>query len=197
MLLVKKLQVNYHKFTTHRVWLWKEKISELLSYRRFDGRFKTSTLIAAFKNFSYLTDTVIFHVTKQCRIQTFSGHTVILKLRIGQFGDTQKHPVVAAEGPKIFNFQCVLEGYFCLLKKFLFLSIYRSYFIQFLRETYNRKSVRTFLAAFFGHSYRSNGTKIHLDVALQNVILIKIFLKYSNEMNTKKTMYNLNTKFFL
>ena len=49
MLLIKKLQAT--KFPTHRVWFWKEKISELLRYLGFDRRFKTSTLIAAFKTF--------------------------------------------------------------------------------------------------------------------------------------------------
>ena len=43
-----------------------------------------------------------------------------------------------------------------------------------------------FWTHFFGRSYRSNGSKIHLDVALPNVILKKIFLKYFNEMNNKK-----------
>ena len=39
----------------------------------------------------------------QYRIQTFIGHTVFLKLRIGQFSDTQKPPIVVAECPKIFD----------------------------------------------------------------------------------------------
>ena len=56
------------------------------------------------------------------------------------------------------------EEYVCLLKRFLFLSIRRQCFIQFLRETDMEKVLQELLwVAFFGHPYNLNGTKIHLD----------------------------------
>ena len=57
----------------------------------------------------------------------------------------------------------------CVLKMFLFLSIRRLYFIQFLREIYMEKVIQElFSAPFFGCPYRYNGTKIHLDAARLN-----------------------------
>ena len=54
----------------------------------------------------------------------------------------------------------------CLLKRFLFSSIHRLFHLAF-SEIYMEKNVtRTFLGAFFGCMYHSNGTKIHLDAAL-------------------------------
>ena len=53
----------------------------------------------------------------QCHIQTFFGHTVFLKLRIGWFSDAQNSPIVVAEGPKIFNVQCICGGIFVSLGK--------------------------------------------------------------------------------
>ena len=57
----------------------------------------------------------------QCRIQTFYGHTVFLKLRIGQFSDTQNPLMVVAESPKIFDVQDIWGRVFvCLEKIFVF-----------------------------------------------------------------------------
>ena len=53
----------------------------------------------------------------QCCIQTFFGHTVFLKLRIGQFSDTQKLPMVIAGYPKIFDVQCIWGRIFASLEK--------------------------------------------------------------------------------
>ena len=59
------------------------------------------------------------------------------------------------------------EGYLCLLKMFLFLSIPSVYFIQFLREIYMEKVLQElFWVPFFGRPYRSNSTRIHLGVTL-------------------------------
>ena len=68
------------------------------------------------------------------------------------------------------------EGYLCLLKRFLFLSfrklyfiyiLHEIYFIYILHEIYMAKVLQElFWAYFFGRSYRSNGTKIHLDAAV-------------------------------
>ena len=80
--------------------------------------------------------------------------------------------MVVAEGPNILMFNAFVEGYLCLLKRFLLLSILRLYFIQFLPEIYLEKVLQEiFWVDFFGRSYRSNGTKIHLDTALTNNIL--------------------------
>ena len=66
-------------------------------------------------------------IPSQGCIQMFFGHTVFLKLRIGQFSDTQKPPMFVAECLLILN--AFGKEYFCLLKRFLFLSIHRLYFI--------------------------------------------------------------------
>ena len=63
------------------------------------------------------------------------------------------------------------EGYLSLLKRFLFLRICRLHFIYVLREIYMEKVLQEpFWLHFFGHPYRSNGTKIHLDATLQHII---------------------------
>ena len=65
-------------------------------------------------------------------------------------------------------FNAFEEGYLCLLKRFLFLSIHRLYFIQFLHEIYMEKSVtRTSMAFFWApitikpyqNTYRCNTAK--------------------------------------
>ena len=51
--------------------------------------------------------------------------------------------------------------------KDLFLSIPGLYFIQFIREIYMENVLQElFWVHFFGHPYRSNGTKTDLDAAL-------------------------------
>ena len=94
---------------------------------------------------------VNFTMLLLCRFsQTFFGRTVFLKLSIGQFSDTQNPPVIVAECPKIFDVQCLWGRISSLLKRFLFLSIHRLYFIQVLHKIYMEKSVtRTFLGLFF------------------------------------------------
>ena len=54
-----------------------------------------------------------------CRIQMFFGHTVFLKLRIGQFSDTQNPPMVLAECQKIFDVSCIRGRIFVSLEKIL------------------------------------------------------------------------------
>ena len=59
------------------------------------------------------------------------------------------------------------EEYLCLLKRFLFLSFRRLYFILFLCEIYMEKVLQElFWVHSYGCPYRSNSTKIHLDAAL-------------------------------
>ena len=95
------------------------------------------------------------------------GHTVFLKLRIGQFSDTQNPQWLFLSVQNYLMFNAFGEGYFCLLKMLLFLSIPSVYFIQFLREIYMEKVLQElFWVPFFGCPYRSNSTKIHLDVTL-------------------------------
>ena len=73
--------------------------------------------------------------------------------------------MVVAEGLKVFMHTC--EGYLCLFKIVLFLSFRRLYFIYFLFELYMEKVLQElFWANFFGHPYRSNGTKIHLNATV-------------------------------
>ena len=67
------------------------------------------------------------------------GHVSFLRLRIGQFSDTPRPPVIVAECQKYLMFQAFGKVYLCLLKIFLFLSICRLYFIQFLHEIYMGK----------------------------------------------------------
>ena len=59
---------------------------------------------------SRVTSHCVFYVTfiaLQCCIQMFFRHTIFLKLRIGQFSDTQKPLIIVAECPKIFDVQCI------------------------------------------------------------------------------------------
>ena len=64
-------------------------------------------------------------------------------------------------------FNAFEEGYLYILKIFLFLGICRLYFIQFSHEIYMEKLLQElFWTPFFGGPYHSNGTKIHVDVAL-------------------------------
>ena len=87
----------------------------------------------------------------QCRIQTFFGHTIFLKLRIGQFSDTQKTPMFVIQCPKICDVQCIQGSIFVSLEKtFLFLSFCKLYLIQFLHEIYMAKLLQElFWADFF------------------------------------------------
>ena len=90
----------------------------------------------------------------QCRIWTFFGHTVFLKLRIGQFSDTPTSPSPPRLQLSQLSFQNYLmfnafgEGYVCLLKM-LFLRICRLYFIQFLREVYMEKVLHELFGVLF------------------------------------------------
>ena len=110
----------------------------------------------------------LFSKVCQFHIRTVFGHTVFLKLRIGQFSDTPKPPIIVAECSKISDFQWIQGRIFESLENFfVFLSICRLYFIQVLSEIYMENVLQElFWAQFFEPSYRSNGTKIHLDVAL-------------------------------
>ena len=65
----------------------------------------------------------------QCNIQKFFGHTLFLQLKLDGLVIPKNSTMFKAFG----------EGYLCLLKRFLFLSIHRLYFIQFIREIYMEK----------------------------------------------------------
>ena len=77
-------------------------------------------------------------------------------------------------------FNAFEEEYLCLLKMFLFSSIRRLYFIQFLSEIYMEKVLQElFGVPFLGHPYRSNGTKIHLDMTLFPEFSLIFFQKFT------------------
>ena len=70
-----------------------------------------------------------------------------------KLSDTPKLTMVAAECSKIFDVQCMGrwgEGYLCLLKRFLFLTIRRLYSFSFYVKYVYKKGYKNFLAAFFG-----------------------------------------------
>ena len=82
---------------------------------------------------------------------------------------------------KYLVFSAFGEGCLCLLK--MFLSICRLYFIQFLHEIYMEKVLQELVwVPFFGCPYHSNGTKLHLVVAL-------IMVKYSWHFENHKKCY--------
>ena len=56
-------------------------------------------------------------VNHQWRILKFFGHTVFSMLRIGQISDTQNSPMAVADGPKIFDVQCIWGRIIVSLKK--------------------------------------------------------------------------------
>ena len=77
--------------------------------------------------------------------------------------------MVVADAPNTLMFNAFGEGYLCLLKRILLLSIRRLYFIYLLRERYMEKMLQgIFSVDFFERSYRSSDTKVHLDAALTN-----------------------------
>ena len=53
---------------------------------------------------------------QQCCIQMLFGHAVFFKLRVGQFSDAQKPPMVVAEFPKLFDVQCIWGRIFASLQ---------------------------------------------------------------------------------
>ena len=65
------------------------------------------------KNYIYLQT---YNNIQQCCIQTFFGHTVFFKLRVGQFSDAKKPPMVVAEFPKLFDVQCIWGRIFASLQ---------------------------------------------------------------------------------
>ena len=73
----------------------------------------------------------------------------------------KKTPMVVAECPKIFGFQCIWEKIFVSLEN-IFVFKYSYTIFHLVLE----KVTRTFWAHLFGRSYGSNGAKIHLDAAL-------------------------------
>ena len=82
---------------------------------------------------------------------------------------------------KYLVFSAFGEGCLCLLK--MFLHICRLYFIQFLHEIYMEKVLQELVwVPFFGCPYHSNGTKLHLVVAL-------IMVKYSWHFENHKKCY--------
>ena len=108
--------------------------------------------------------------TPQCHTQTFFGQTFFLKLRIGQFSDTQKTPMVIAECPKIFDVQCIWGRIFVSLEKiFVFKCSQNIFRLVFTSNIQRKRVTRTFWVHFFGHPSRSNSTKIYLDAALHQI----------------------------
>ena len=119
--------------------------------------------------------------TFQCRIWTFFGHTVFLKLRIGQFSDTPTSPSPPRLQLSQLSFQNYLmfnafgEGYVCLLKM-LFLRICRLYFIQFLREVYMEKVLHELFGVLFlgAHLFKRCQNTSRCGTAFKDFFLIGI-----------------------
>ena len=100
----------------------------------------------------------------QSHVKRFFGHTVFLKLRIGQFSDTQKPSVAAAECPKIFDIKCIWGKIFVSLAKiFVFKYSQTIFHLVFMRNMYMWKKC---WKNFSGYPHCSNDTKIRLDAAL-------------------------------
>ena len=80
----------------------------------------------------------------------------------------QKSSLVAVEGTKISDVQCIWGRIFVSLEStFVFKFLSRLYFIKSLCEIdIEKTTTRTFWAHFSGRPYRSNSTKMNLDVAL-------------------------------
>ena len=75
--------------------------------------------------------------------------------------------MVVAECPKILDVQCIWGGIFVSLEKiFVFKYSQTIFHLVFTLNIYGKSVTRTFLGTFFRHPYSSNGTKIHLDAAL-------------------------------
>ena len=129
-------------------------------------------------NFSCLVDVkkLCKMDTHQCHILTFFGDTVFLKLRIGQFSDTQKPLMVVAECPKIFDVQCIWGRIFVSPEKIFVFKYLQTIFHQFLCEIYmGKRTQELFWVHFFGCPYCSNSTKTHLDVVLHTSRCISYF----------------------
>ena len=99
----------------------------------------------------------IYICSYQCCIQTLFGYTVFSKLSLVILKNSQW---LQLSVQKYLMFNAWGEGYLCLLKRFLFLTIRRLYSFSFYVK-YKNKVTRTFWLHFLGHAYCSNSTKIY------------------------------------
>ena len=75
--------------------------------------------------------------------------------------------MVVAECPKIFDVPCIWERIFVSLENIFVFKYSQIIFYSVSRwNIYGKSVIRTYLGTFFRRPYRSNGTKIHPDVAL-------------------------------
>ena len=119
---------------------------------------------------------------EQCRTQTFLGHTVFLKLTIGQFSDTQNPPIVVAECPKMFDIQCIWGRIFESLENIFVFKCSQTIFIQVLGEIYMEKVLQElFWVHFLGiYTFQTVPKHIwlrHCGVALQKKAFLKFYRK--------------------
>ena len=106
-------------------------------------------ITSIFFSFEWIFFRYIFHVLLQCRIQTFFGHTFFLKLRIGQFSDTQKPPWVAGECPKKFDVQCIWGRIFVSWKDSRF-KVFLDYIsFSFYVKLISKKGYKNFFGRIF------------------------------------------------
>ena len=90
--------------------------------------------------------------------------------------------MVVAEGPKIFDTQCIWERIFaCLEKIFVFKYFWTIFHLVFTLNICGKSVTRTFSGAFFGCLYRANSTEIHLDVALKHVSKLTFSYEFSRK----------------
>ena len=88
--------------------------------------------------------------------------------------------MVVAEGPKIVKVECILEGYLCLLKIFLFLSIFSDYIsFSFYLKYIWKKCCKNVFGRHFGCPYKRYQNTSGCDTTADHLLstCIKLFHK--------------------
>ena len=115
-------------------------INSFLWVRRLFPRY---SMIFSFELLSKYSIYLYIYICKyQCLMPTFFGHTVFSKLSLVILKNSQW---LQLSVQKYLMFNAWGEGYLCLLKRFLFLTIRRLYSFSFyVKYIYTRKVTRTF-----------------------------------------------------
>ena len=97
------------------------------------------------------------------------GDTIFLKLRIGQFSDTQR---LQLRVQKYLMLNTFWEGYLCLLKRLAFFSIHRLYFIQFSHEIYMEEVLQelSWVPILFMWCQNTSGCRTHIHTYIHTYI---------------------------
>ena len=120
-------------------------INSFLWVRRLFPRY---SMIFSFELLSKYSIYLYIYICKyQCLMPTFFGHTVFSKLSLVILKNSQW---LQLSVQKYLMFNAWGEGYLCLLKRFLFLTIRRLYSFSFYVKYIYKKGYKNFLAAFFG-----------------------------------------------